>query len=45
MDECELDLHNCSNSMCSNTNGSYFCLCDRGYAPRDPLDNLTCYGM
>ena len=41
IDECLLDTDNCSQN-CSNTIGSYQCLCDEGYR-LDP-DGLTCNG-
>ena len=39
IDECETDLHNCSNEQsCLNTDGSFKCECKNGYVG----DGLTC---
>ena len=40
--ECLLGTHNCSrDSSCINTNGSYYCTCNKGYAG----NGFTCTGM
>ena len=41
INECLSNNGNCSQS-CTNTNGSYFCLCQTGYMTAD--DNMTCKG-
>ena len=38
-DECKKNLSNC-NQFCTNTLGSYFCFCERGYEL--DTDNHTC---
>ena len=38
VDECVEGTHNCSselNRICSNTNGSFDCVCDRGYSENE----------
>ena len=42
IDECAMGNVNCSHN-CSNTAGSYQCLCDPGYSLME--DNMTCEGM
>lgn len=45
---CFADINECSgdhgcNHTCSNTDGSYNCVCDRGYSLDD--DERSCTGM
>jgi len=42
VDECALDTANCTNdAICSNTAGSYACICKSGYEG----DGIDCTGM
>ena len=41
MDECEEDIHVCSQN-CHNSVGSYVCTCDAGYIISS--DGITCIG-
>ena len=46
MDECnegDINHANCS-QLCNNTDGSYQCYCQHGYA-LDPSDETTCHGV
>ena len=42
VNECALETHNCQ-QVCSNTDGSFTCLCFEGYDLDD--DQISCTGM
>jgi Calcium-binding EGF domain len=43
INECEIDNGNCSNGTCVNTNGSFYCSCDKGFIMSED-DRYKCIG-
>lgn len=43
INECEIDNGNCSNGTCKNTNGSFYCLCHKGFVLSED-DKYKCIG-
>lgn len=43
INECEIDNGNCSNGTCVNTNGSFYCSCNKGFILSED-DRYKCIG-